>query len=242
MINTAKMVGARIRQCRDRLAQRRGSKVSQADLARLCGWENAQNRISNYERGERNASREDLMRIAAATGCRVEWIQFGTGSPEPDGIAESGENYGGELEPGPEVVLSDVPIVGTTEGGPNKEWLEFGYPPGHGDGYLDAPTKDPNAYALRVSGGSMEPRMRAGEVVLVQPNTTPVPGDEVVVARRDGQVMVKELVYWRNGELALDSVAAGFPRIILNEADVEFVHVIAGIFRASAVKKRRPPS
>jgi hypothetical protein len=53
------------------------------------------------------------------------------------------------------------------------------------------PSRDPNAYALRVKGDSMRPRIKPGEFVLVEPNTPPQPGRRGARAHqgrpRDGQ-------------------------------------------------------
>lgn len=71
-------VGQRIRLARKYLAAERQQKVSQADLAELCGW--GQTRIANYERDLRRADADAIQVIARTTGCRAEWIQFGTGT------------------------------------------------------------------------------------------------------------------------------------------------------------------
>lgn len=71
-------VGQRIRIAREYLSAERQQRISQADLAELCGW--GQTRIGNYERDIRNPNTEAIQVIAMVTGCRAEWIQFGTGS------------------------------------------------------------------------------------------------------------------------------------------------------------------
>jgi transcriptional regulator with XRE-family HTH domain len=71
-------IGQRIRIARDSLAARGGARVSQAKLAKLCGWETGQTRIANYERDLRKPSAADVSKIARVTGCRPAWIMFGT--------------------------------------------------------------------------------------------------------------------------------------------------------------------
>ena len=52
---------------------------------------------------------------------------------------------------------------------------------------------DEHAYALEISGDSMKPGYRDGDVIVVSPGTPIRQGDRVVVKTTDGEVMVKEL-------------------------------------------------
>ena len=134
-----------------------------------------------------------------------------------------------------DVPLHRVPIVGSTQAGPDGHWIELGYPAGHGDGYLEAPANDPHAYALRVQGDSMAPRMQEGEYVLVYPSHEPQPGDEVVVRLKSGETMVKKLEKFQGDEVFLDSVADGHKRIVRRREDIEFIHLVFGILRSVSV-------
>lgn len=51
-------------------------KLTQPALAELCGWD-SQTRISNYERGIREPSIQDLDKIAKALGVDVGWLIVG---------------------------------------------------------------------------------------------------------------------------------------------------------------------
>jgi len=176
----------------------------------------------------KNMRHENLLAAAQALGVRTEWLIKGRGPMMP--VAEA--------ETGPDVVLSTTPIVGDTQGGPQKYHIEHGFPPGESDEVVDTPAKSAHAYALRVRGGSMFPRMREGDVVTVDPEASPMPGDEVIVRTSEGEVFVKELVYERRGEIALDSVADHEPRIIRRLDEIEFMHLVIGIHPARSVKKR----
>ena len=50
-----------------------------------------------------------------------------------------------------------------------------------------------HAYALEISGDSMKPAYRDGDVIVVSPAAPVRKGDRVVVKTKDGEVMVKEL-------------------------------------------------
>lgn len=124
-----------------------------------------------------------------------------------------------------------VPVVGTAQLGTEGYWLETEHPPGVGDGYIDLPSRDPNAYALRVVGESMRPRIKSGDYVVVHPNAPYAPDDEVLVVTRDGRCMVKVFVYRRDGVVALNSVNDGHGRITLREDEIDKIHYVAAIAR-----------
>jgi phage repressor protein C with HTH and peptisase S24 domain len=69
-----------------------------------------------------------------------------------------------------------------------------GFPTGAGWDEVAFPeTPDPNAYALEISGDSMLPLYRDGDVIIVSPNASVRRGDRVVVKTKDGEVLAKEL-------------------------------------------------
>lgn len=127
--------------------------------------------------------------------------------------------------------FSLVPVVGSAQLGDNGHWSELEYPVGHGDGYISYPTKDPNAYALRCYGDSMKPRIKEGEFVIVEPNSEPQNGDEVLVRTTDDRVMVKTLLYKRDGRVHLLSINEAHPPQSIALQDVEKIHPIAAIVK-----------
>ncbi len=128
--------------------------------------------------------------------------------------------------------LRSVPVVGTAQLGDSGYWDELQHPPGQGDGAVSYPTRDRNAYALRVKGDSMRPRIRPGEFVIIEPNAIPEPGDEVLVRTRDGRSMVKLLASRRSGLVELRSVNEDHAPITLDEAEIELMHYVGGIAKS----------
>lgn len=152
---------------------------------------------------------------------------------EEDRQAESSN-----VEPAPKMrAFKGVPIVGEVKGGDDGYLDELQYPVGHGEGTVDYPTADPNAYALRVRGDSMHPRYRAGEFIVVEPSIAAVPGDDVVVSMKDGRKLLKELNWERDGEIQLLSVNNHFGPLTLQKSDVQYVQLVAGRVRRSAISK-----
>lgn len=149
------------------------------------------------------------------------------------------DNNGGILEPSPSYsnahdtfrlgAYQKVPVVGSAQLGDNGYWCELEYPVGHGDGYINFPTSDPNAYALRCVGESMKPRIRNGEFVVVEPSREAQPGDDVVLKALDGRVMVKTYLYTRDGRVHLISVNELHPPQSFALDEIDKMHPTAGI-------------
>ncbi|NVI06380.1 helix-turn-helix domain-containing protein [Paraburkholderia youngii] len=124
-------------------------------------------------------------------------------------------------------------VRGMAQLGDDGFWAALEYPVGHGDGYLDWPTSDPDAYAIECSGDSMRPRIKHGEFVIIEPNHPFQPGDEVLVASKDGRVMVKELAYKAAGRYHLLSVNEAHGKVTLEESQIDHIHYVAGIAKPS---------
>lgn len=122
-----------------------------------------------------------------------------------------------------------VPVIAEVQAGPDGFFTDRGLPPGAGDGSIVFSTKDPNAYALRVRGESMRPRIRSGEFVVVEPNTPYRPGDDVVVALRDGRRTVKEFLYERDDEVSFRAINESFGDLTVRKSDIESIHFVGAI-------------
>lgn len=179
--------------------------------------------------------RDRLPSIAATVNRTIEWLLSGKES-SPSPIQEQLTDH--HVTPGAEPVYREIPVVGTTEVGPDSQWFDLGYPSDFGEAYLDTPTKDRSAYALGVVGSSMDPRFREGDVLAISPAVEPVPGDDVVVKQVNGSLMVKELVAIREDTVALRSIGRGERRLVIGRDDVDFIHVVTGIHPSSTVKSR----
>jgi len=87
-----------------------------------------------------------------------------------------------------------VPLIGLAEAGSGGYFDDAGFPVGKGWDEIAFPAvNDEHAYALEISGSSMEPAYRDGTIVMVSPTSPVRRGDRVVVKTRNGEVMAKEL-------------------------------------------------
>src|ERR1700693_2016859 len=159
----------------DRLAER--AKLSPSGLAKRSGLDpttfNKSKRITPDGRA-RWPSTESLAKTLAAPSLSVE--SFVSLIGESNGAAQA------------------VPLIGFAEAGAGGYFDDGGFPVGKGWDEIAFPAvTDEHAYALEISGESMEPAYRDGDVIVVSPAAPVRRGDRVVVKTKDGEVMVKEL-------------------------------------------------
>ena len=160
----------------DRLAARAG--LSASGLAKKAGLDpttfNKSKRITPDGR-PRWPSTESVAKSLAATGCSVEaFVQLIDEKARPPAKA--------------------VPLIGFAEAGGGGYFDDAGFPVGKGWDEIPFPAvNDEHAYALEISGNSMEPAYRDGTIILISPAASIRRGDRVVVKTREGEVMVKEL-------------------------------------------------
>jgi phage repressor protein C with HTH and peptisase S24 domain len=160
----------------DRLAARAG--LSPSGLAKRAGLDpttfNKSKRITSDGRA-RWPSTESVAKSLAATGVSVEdFVKLITDARGP---AEQA-----------------VPLIGFAEAGAGGFFDDGGFPVGKGWDEISFPAvEDEHAYALEISGDSMQPAYRDGTVIIVSPSAPIRRGDRVVVKTKEGEVLAKEL-------------------------------------------------
>jgi phage repressor protein C with HTH and peptisase S24 domain len=190
----------------DRLAARAG--LSPSGLAKKSGLDpttfNRSKRITTDGR-ERWPSTESVAKALSATGTTVEtFVTL---------IADSARQ-----------VAQAVPLIGFAEAGVGGFFDDGGFPVGKGWDEIAFPAvNDEHAYALEISGDSMQPAYRDGDVIVVSPSAPIRRGDRVVTKTKDGEVMVKELKRRTSKTIELKSLNAEHPDRTLNVADVVWI-------------------
>jgi phage repressor protein C with HTH and peptisase S24 domain len=127
------------------------------------------------------------------------------------------------VEDAPRVVQS-VPLLGFAQAGAGGYFTDGGFPVGKGWDEVGLPSvNDEHAYALEISGDSMKPAYRDGDVIVVSPGSPIRRGDRVVVKTNDGEVMVKELKRRTAKTLELSSLNPNHVDRTLAAADVDWI-------------------
>ncbi|MCP3017512.1 S24 family peptidase [Cupriavidus basilensis] len=205
-------------------------------LSALLGIETAVAR-GWLEPGTPKLQLHHAVKLQEAYGYSPAWLINGVGTPKLSNLQEA------ELdEPSlpfdivtiPPNSFRRIPVVGMAQLGDNGHFSDIEYPVGHGDGFVTFITSDPDAYALRCNGDSMRPRVKHNEFVVIEPNRSVANGDEVLVKSQDGRVMVKELAYERDGVVSLSSVNERHGMLRIPREQIERLHYVAGIVKASA--------
>ena len=172
----------------DELAHR--ASMSASGLARNSGLDptsfNPSKRFTNEGR-ERWPSTESIAKILKATSTSVnefmELVEFS----QKKSVFPIG-NYQQTA------VQNSVPLIGFAQAGVGGFFDDGGFPVGQGWEDIAPPTgASENAYALKVSGDSMEPLYREGDIIIVDPIAQIRKGDRVVAKTRDGEVLAKTL-------------------------------------------------
>lgn len=153
--------------------------------------------------------KETLIRGFPEARISHNWLRDEIGQMIP---AAQPFQYSGKLTP-----TTFVPVVGTAKLGDDGYYDEISSMSGAGDGRVEAYSQDQDAYALRVRGDSMYPAIRDGWFVVVEPNSTPTVGEYALIKLKDGQRMVKELLFQRPDSVAVMSVNGQKRHTFMNE-------------------------
>jgi phage repressor protein C with HTH and peptisase S24 domain len=118
-----------------------------------------------------------------------------------------------------------IPLIGLAQAGGEGYFDDGGYPVGGGwDEVSLTEIADPNAYALEISGDSMEPVYRDGDMVIVSPSAPIRRGDRVVVRTNRGEVMAKQLARRSARRVELKSLNPAHPDYSFELNEVAWVH------------------
>jgi phage repressor protein C with HTH and peptisase S24 domain len=160
----------------DKLAERYG--LSASGLARKAGLDatsfNRSKRVSPDGR-QRWPSTESIAKILTATGATLQ-------------------EFVALADPNPSGGQATVPLVGWAQAGAGRLFTPDGMPAGAAWEEIEFPDFSADkVFAIEVSGDSMQPLYRDGDVLIVSPTATLRKGDRVVVRLANGEVMAKEL-------------------------------------------------
>ncbi len=190
----------------DRLAARAG--LSASGLAKKAGLDpttfNKSKRITPDGRA-RWPSTESVAKSLAATDTSIEtFIALISETARP--------------------ITQAVPLIGFAEAGARGFFDDGGFPVGKGWDEIAFPSvNDEHAYALEISGNSMEPAYRKGDIIVVSPGAPVRRNDRVVVKTREGEVMVKQLARKTAKLIELQSLNPDHPVRSLPMTDVLWI-------------------
>ena len=196
----------------DRLAAAFGYSAS--GLAKQAGLDptsfNKSKRFSSDGK-PRWPSTESISRVLEATGAKMsDFLSL----MDPDDELSSGS-----------IKAGFIPLLGFAQAGSKGFFDEDGYPKGDAWDEIKFPENDrgEGSYGLEISGDSMEPLYRKGDVLVVSRDVAIRRGDRVVVRTRKGEVMAKELIRKTPAKVELKSLNPDHDNISLTANDVSWM-------------------
>ncbi len=95
----------------------------------------------------------------------------------------------------------EIPLINKVTAGYPGSFTDMGYPARVADEYIRAPdVHDPDAFAARVVGDSMEPQYREGDIVVFSPSKVVESGMDCFVRLEPDQETTFKRVYFEKGE------------------------------------------
>jgi phage repressor protein C with HTH and peptisase S24 domain len=117
-----------------------------------------------------------------------------------------------------------IPVLGYARAGEPGMFDERGWPAG--DAWNEAAfpgIDDPSAFGLEISGDSMEPSYRDGDVIIVSPKADVRRGDRVVVRLKTGEFMAKQLQRAGTRRVELVPFNPAHPKLSLAIGDIAWM-------------------
>lgn len=127
---------------------------------------------------------------------------------EPDKLGQLLSQY--DIETTPQILQKEkagrlVPVINKVPAGYPAEFDDMGYPVGFADDYVRCPDiHDPNAFAVRVVGDSMQPKFAEGDIVIFSPKADVQNGDDCFVRlTMPHETTFKRVFFENDGKLRL---------------------------------------
>ena len=191
----------------DRLAAAKG--LSASGLAKSAGLDPTtfnRSKRSNDDGKLRWPSTESIAKVLEATATSLGEFVSLVGESQSAGAVQR------------------VPVIGYAQAGDSGYFDDAGYPAGSGwDELLFPNVGDPHAYALEVSGDSMDPVYRDGDRIIVSPTANVRRGDRVVVKTRAGEVLAKQLIRETATRIELKSINTAHPDRTIPRDEVAWI-------------------
>jgi repressor LexA len=210
-------IGDRIREARE------NKEFDQATLAEKVGI--ATRTLQRWEKGDQVPDGISITKIAKAASVHPHWLLTGEGemypmpSRPPNVFSLPMSNRKHER-------LVDLPLISSVPAGK----VATIFHPDYTEDFVTVDdVKDPEAFALRVKGNSMSPRIEDGDVVVVSPQAEVHNGD-ICVVRVDGEDTLKK-IKMEGSYVHLIPLNPEFEPVTVKKKDVNFVWKVVKLIK-----------
>ncbi|WP_429178632.1 LexA family protein [Aeromonas salmonicida] len=154
--------------------------LTQQKLGELIGVKKSS--ISQWENDEHSPSGDNLAQLSKVFGVSAHWLSTGKGSPELSNV-----------EPAVIPQGSRVPILSYVQAGNWREMCEQATTFDGNVEYVSASIDiGPCGFGLWLRGDSMLPQFKEGDLIIVDPDEAPQPGDYVVAKNGSDEATFKK--------------------------------------------------
>jgi phage repressor protein C with HTH and peptisase S24 domain len=236
-----KFLGMRPGDLAERAAWRSAPEPIKQHVARLAARDRATQQLALHLR-EKGL---DTLYKSGELGALVDQLAPGGGVPgmgeeKPGGLGRKP----GPIDSAPIELPLEVPLINSVAAGYPRSFTDLGYPARIADQYVRSPdVRDPDAFACRVVGDSMEPVYREGDVVIFSPARQVKDGVDCFVRfERDEQTTFKRVFFEREGgstdekapvvRLRLQPLNGKYPTRVVAREDVAGLYTAVSVTRA----------
>jgi len=208
--------GERLRSARE------NKEMDQTSLADKIGV--VTRTLQRWEKGEQVPDGIAITKIAKATNVQPTWLLTGDG--EMYVSPSRPENVYTLATQRRNMRLSELPLISSVPAGKVATMFH----PDYVDNYVTVDdVKDPGAFALKVKGNSMAPRIEDGDIVVVSPQAEVRSGDVCVVRVNEEDTLKK--VKFEGNYLHLIPLNPEFDPVTVKKKDVNFVWKVVKLIK-----------
>lgn len=198
-------------------------RLEQSDIAERLGA--SLSRVGNWFQGRNFPRRSERPRLAALLGVTVDYLIKGEAENDritPESVEEGRARYGGPP-------VREVPVISWTHAG---EAMAYEQMPRHFHGKVSTTSTDPRAFAVTVEGDCMEPKVFAGDRVVVEPSRAPTNGKPVVAKHVNEEVQLRIYHKLPNGNIRLAPTNPIYPTIEHEPDGFQWIYPVKELVRS----------
>ena len=227
----------------ERSAWRSAPEPIKQHVARLAQRDRAAQQLAQFVR-ERGI---DALYQSGELGALVDQIApppEGSGAGSGGAVEREGVSRKARLDTAPVELPLEVPLINSVAAGYPRAFTDLGYPARVADQYVRSPdVRDPDAFACRVVGDSMEPEYHEGDVVIFSPAKAVKDGADCFVRfERDEETTFKRVFFEvepgagegeaaRVARLRLQPLNGKYPARVVSREDVAGLYAAVSVMR-----------
>jgi len=191
------------------------SGTSQGSLARAL--ECTRGAVGHYLAGRRQPTLTQMERIAGVMGVHPAWLLYGVG-----------RGAGGEKSP---AYPAEPPPTSTLRVLERRSLHRSGGPAER----LDLRALSERCYGYRVEAGRGSDRAGPGDILVLDPQSAPQPGDDVLVGIADSGAILHKLIWIRGERLSLATLTEPRRQREYRPRELSFMHRVIAVVRRNGL-------